>query len=173
MKSLKTRDNFKNIKNAIDFISKQVKNPTKGLPKEVFLFVSKLTPIVNVDLLIKDEKGRTLLSWRDDQYAGTGWHIPGGVIRLKEKMITRVEKVAKTEIGTSVKFDPIPIAVNELITDKETRGHFISFLYKCLLSSKFVPKNKGLKENNIGYLKWHETCPSNLIKYHEIYRKFI
>jgi len=160
------------IKKAIEVLDKQIGNPSNGLPKEVFLFISKLTPMVNVDLLIKDEKGRVLLSWRDDIY-GVGWHIPGGIIRFKEKIEKRIEKVAETEIRAKVKFDPEPIAINEVICEHDVRGHFISLLYKCFLSSKFVPENKGLKENEPGYLRWHDSCPSNLIKCHEMYRKFI
>lgn len=76
---------------ALDLIEKQIKDPTVGLPEEVFLFISRITPMINVDLLIKDESGRTLLSWRDD-YTGKGWHVPGGIIRYKEKIDTRIKK---------------------------------------------------------------------------------
>lgn len=107
------------MKDAIDFLDKQISDPSQGLPEEVFLFLSRMTPIVNVDLLIKDEKGRTLLSWRDDIHSGTGWHV------------------------------------------------------QCFLSGKFKPSNTNLKSNDNGYLKWHNTCPKNLIKYHEIYRSYI
>lgn len=163
-----------NIAEAVKFLDKQIKNPSKGLPEEVFLFASRIVPMANVDLLIKDEKGRTLLSWRDDQYCGKGWHLPGGVIRFKETMKERLEKVAETELGAKVKFEPKPIAVNEIMIKSKTRGHFISLLYKCYLSSNFVPENKGLKETDAGYLKWHAACPDNLLKWHyNIYKKFL
>lgn len=162
-----------NTKQAIEFLDKQIKNPKIGLPEEIFLFISRNTPLANVDLLIKDENGRTLLSWRDDQYAGKGWHLPGGIIRFKEKMENRVLKVAKKEIGAKVKFDPVPIALNQIIGKKNTRGHFISILYKCFLSKDFVPDNKRLTQKNPGYLMWHSSCPKNLLKYHHIYKKFI
>jgi ADP-ribose pyrophosphatase YjhB (NUDIX family) len=132
-----------------------------------------MIPMVNVDLLIKDETGRTLLSWRDDQYAGTGWHIPGGIVRFKENLEERLLKVAETEIGAPVEFEAVPIAINQLFCDFDTRGHFISILYRCFLSNKFVPKNTGLSNKDPGYLKWHNSCPANLIKMHEIYRKYI
>ncbi len=163
-----------NIHEAIKFLEKQVPNPSEGLPDEVFFFISKTTPLVNVDLLIKDENGRTLLSWRDDQYCGKGWHVPGGIVRFKETLETRVKKVAKGEIGVNINFDPIPIAVNQLIhPELDRRNHFISILYKCFLSSTFVPQNKGLTNKDKGYLMWHDSCPTNLIKYHGIYRKYI
>lgn len=158
---------------SIGFLEKQIPNPSLGLPEEIFLFISRLIPLVNVDLLIKNEQGQTLLSWRDDQYAGTGWHLPGGILRFKEKMEKRVQKVAETEIGATVKFEPVPIAVNQIICNQDTRGHFISILYKCFLSNKYILKNTGLTERDNGYLKWHDSCPKNLIKVQEIYRKYI
>jgi len=162
-----------NIHKAIEFLEKQIPNPSLGLPEEIFLFISRTTPLVNVDLLIKDENNRTLLSWRDDQYAGKGWHVPGGIVRFKEKLEERVQEVAKKEIGTAVKFDPIPLAINQMICERDIRGHFVSILYKCFLSGKFIPKNKGLSNKDPGYLMWHDSCPTNLIKVHEIYRHYI
>jgi len=164
-----------NIADAIEFLNKKITNPKEGLPDELFYYVSRITPLVNVDLLIKDENGRTLLAWRDDQYCGKGWHMPGGIVRFRETFKERVKKVAKTEIGADINFDPIPIAVNQLIhPELETRSHFVSILYKCFLLSTFVPQNKGLSPKDAGYLMWHDTCPDNLIKFHEIYyRKYI
>ncbi|MEI7983545.1 MAG: NUDIX hydrolase, partial [Bacteroidota bacterium] len=56
----------KKIQDTIEILNKQIPDPRLGLPEEVFLFISRLTPMVNVDLLIKDKKGLALLSWRDD-----------------------------------------------------------------------------------------------------------
>lgn len=164
-----------NISDAIALLNKQVPNPSQGLPEKVFLFISRLTPLVKVDLLIKDETQRTLLSWRDDPYSGIGWHVPGGIVRFKEKMETRVEKVAEIEIGAPVIIDFNPIDVHQNIQEQEhdIRGHFISFLYQCFLSSSFVPKNEGLSYNKPGYLKWHGTCPDNLLECQERYRRYI
>jgi len=163
-----------NISEAIEFLESKVPNPSLGLPDEVFYYISRTTPLVNVDLLIKDGKGRTLLSWRNDRYCGRGWHLPGGIIRFKEKMEMRVRKVADIEIGTSVQFDPIPLAINQIIVDGLTdRSHFISILFNCFLDGSFVPANKELTEDDPGYLAWHGKCPENLLKYHDIYSKYL
>jgi ADP-ribose pyrophosphatase YjhB (NUDIX family) len=162
------------LPDAIAILDQQVPNPSKGLPDEVFYYISRATPLVNVDLLIKDENERTLLSWRDDRYCGKGWHVPGGIVRYKETLETRVIKVAETEIGIRINFDAKPIAINQLIhPDQNIRGHFISILYNCFLSGTFVPKNKDLSSKDAGYLEWHDHCPKNLITYHEIYRNYI
>lgn len=162
------------IKDAIAFLDENVPDPKAGLPDDVFYYISRTTPMVNVDLLIKDELNRTLLSWRDDKYAGKGWHIPGGIIRFKETLEARIKKVAKSEIRTEVEFDPNPIAINQIFNEEcDVRGHFISILYKCSLPSTFVPENKSLKKSDPGFLKWHEVCPDDLLKFHEIYRKYL
>lgn len=163
-----------NISDAISFLDLHVPNPSGGLPEELFLYISRTTPIINVDLLIKDENGRTLLSWRNEKYTGKGWHVPGGIVRFKEELETRIKKVAETEIGTDVSFDPSPITINQIINpEQDIRGHFISLLYKCFLNGTFVPKNSGRSKNDNGYIAWHDSCPHQLLKWHEIYRQFI
>ena len=99
--------------------------------------------------------------------------MPGGIVRFKENLETRILKVVEKEIGTMVEFDSCPVAINPVICDHDTRGHFISILYNCYLSSKFIPENIGLTKTDVGYLMWHDSCPNNLIKVHEMYRKYI
>jgi len=74
----------------IDGIKAGIGDPRQGLPEELFLFVSELTPMINVDLLIKNDRNETLLTWRADNFYGPGWHIPGGIIRFKESASSRI-----------------------------------------------------------------------------------
>jgi colanic acid biosynthesis protein WcaH len=163
-----------NILEAISFLDMHTTNKTECLPDEVFYFISRTTPMVNVDLLIKDENERTLLSWRDDRYTGNGWHIPGGIIRYKETLHSRLLKVAQKEIGVEIYFEEKPSAINEIILPElENRAHFISFLYKCCIPLSFKIDNKNRKDNDAGFLKWHKKCPENLLKVQNIYREYI
>lgn len=159
---------------AIKTLVHAVPDPTAGLPDSVFYYISRTTPLVNVDLLIKDESGRTLLAWRNDPHAGTGWHIPGGIVRFKETIEERIRQVALREIGIAVDYERDAIAINEMIhRDRDLRGHFISLLYNCRLDSSFIPQNGELTPADAGYLQWHERCPENMIVYHDVYRKYI
>lgn len=163
------------MRQLIDALGALIDNPRQGLPEDVFLFVSRLTPMVNVDLLVKNSENETLLTWRDDAYYGPGWHVPGGIVRFKEPLANRIEIVARKELGTGVTFDPAPLAVNELMaTGRDTRGHFISLLYACSLVDRPDPSlayRSG--EPRDGEWAWHAGCPANLIGQHEVYRKFI
>lgn len=163
-----------NLESAISVLADSTPDPAAGLPDELFCYISRITPLVNVDLLIKDDQNRTLLSWRDDQYAGKGWHIPGGIVRFRETLESRIEKVALSEVGSLIQYEPTPIAVHQMIhTKRDIRGHFLSFLYKCFLPDSFQPSNGMLSPQSRGYLSWHLKCPSDLLPIHEVYRSFI
>ena len=141
-----------------------------------FTFISKLTPLVNVDLLIQNNIKETLLAWREDPIAGNGWHIPGGIIRFKETFSERIKKVAKLEIGEhNIEFEKQPLEINQVIRKNgNTRGHFISILYRCKLSENFKIDNKALYENDPGYLKWHNSCPKEFLPLqHDIYSQYL
>jgi len=119
-----------NILEAIRVLDETVVSPSEGLPYDLFCYVTTITPMVNVDLLIKDEKQRTLLAWRDDPHCGRGWHVPGGIVRFRETLEARIQKVAETELGCAVNYDLKPIAINEIIKAERTvRGHFISLWF--------------------------------------------
>ena len=163
------------IQTAVDKLESSIINPSEGLPEEIFLFLTRITPMINVDLLIKNEQNYTLLTWRDDGYYPAGWHIPGGIIRFKETIEQRIHKVALSELGTDVIFKNIPIAINEVIhPSRKNRGHFISLLYECKLTG--LPDKKLKYEKGIpkpGEWSWHKSCPDNIITTHEIYRFFL
>ena len=147
----------------------------QDLPEDLFLLVSRLTPLVNVDLLIKDEQNRTLLTWRDDEFYGTGWHLPGGIIRFRETAAERVLAVAHVELGAEVTFEPSPLWVAEVIhRARETRGHFIALLYRCALTSapRAELEYRGGPPAS-GLWKWHADCPSDLLPVHRVYERFL
>ncbi|MEN6557916.1 MAG: NUDIX domain-containing protein [Thermoguttaceae bacterium] len=151
-----------------------IPDPRVGLPEDVFLFVSSVTPLVNVDLLIQDEAGRTLLTWREDGLYPPSWHVPGGIVRYQEKMADRVVAVAEDELGVKIRFQPEPLAVNEVICpEQKVRGHFISFLFTCKLQSPLDESQRhDPTSRRPGTWAWHDACPGDLISVHEIYRKF-
>lgn len=163
------------IKNILEELESVIKSPKTGLPEDIFLFISRITPLVNVDLLIKSQQKHTLLSWRDDGYYRPGWHVPGGIIRFKETIADRIYAVAKNEFGAEVEFNQTPLAFNEVILpEMKNRGHFISFLYECRLVTQPL-ESLRCKDNSPNHNEWmwHAACPENIIPVHEMYRRYI
>lgn len=159
----------------LDKVLSFVKNAKAGLPTNVFYFVSQLTPLINVDLLIKNRKNQILLTWREDMFHGPAWHIPGGIIRFKEKINSRIEKVAELELGATVDISPQPIHICGLINnERDMRGHFISMLYLCkLISEPDAVRAYMGGEPKVGQWAWHDKAPKNLLNVQEAFRKYI
>jgi ADP-ribose pyrophosphatase YjhB (NUDIX family) len=153
-----------------------IRTPEQGLPEDIFLFLSRNTPMINTDLLIRNSLRQTLLTWRDDGYDSPGWHVPGGIIRYKETIEERIRRTARNELGAEIEYGLIPLAVNELISPQlKNRGHFISMLFACTLIG---PPDKELEYRggapHPGEWMWHDRCPENIISVHgRIYEKFI
>ncbi len=155
--------------------------PEKGLGEELFLTVSSLVPIVNVDLLVYDHLGRILLTWRDDHHCGKGWHVPGGCIRFRETCENRIRMVASEELGMEeVSFDKEPIKVFEIINkehrniaNQDERAHFITLVYKCYAPANYTLDSQPFKEGEVGYMQWFEHLPENLLSIQSCYKEII
>lgn len=151
-----------------------------GLPEDVFLLVSSLTPIPNVDLLVVNRQNQVLLAWRDDPYCGSGWHIPGGCIRYGETMLERVHKTALRELGCDVDVQPMPIGVQDALSPPrkhlqwpDDRGHHISILFRCTLPEEYKIDNGNKQPTDVGYLEWFSKFPENFLPIHLGYGKVL
>src|SRR5579859_1632523 len=138
--------------------------PRTGLPEDVLQLVSRLAPLVNVDLLINDDQQRTLLTWRDDDVFGPGWHVPGGIIRYRERAVDRVHACALEELGADVESEPQPMFVLESITRAPSRSHHVSLLYRCRLAGALDETRRAVVDPPLrGQWRWHDRCPPNLL----------
>jgi colanic acid biosynthesis protein WcaH len=157
----------------IEALERAIGDPRGGLPEDVFLFVSRLIPMVNVDLLIQDDRGRTLLTWRDDEHFGSGWHVPGGLIRYKEPAADRIRACAREELGAEVSFEDAPVFVMETILRSRERGHAVSLLYRCRLMTPTDGAREAASDPPAaGQWRWHEAAPVDLLAVQRQYARF-
>jgi colanic acid biosynthesis protein WcaH len=161
------------IHDAIAALDNIISDKSRGLPDDVYHFISRTTPLVCTDLLVKDAKGRILLAWRDDVIYGKGWHVPGGIVRYKETFAERIQRTAERELGCNVSFEQTPVAIEELIvSERETCGHIVVFLFNCSVPDGYIPDNKDKNADDPGFLQWHEICPDNLLSVQNYYKKY-
>jgi colanic acid biosynthesis protein WcaH len=166
---------MRDLSSAIRELESWAPAPEQGLGEELTLLVSRLTPMICVDLLVQDPQGRTLLTWRHDRFYGPGWHIPGGMVRYKERLADRIQEVARQELAAEVAFEPAPLAILECMNpESRDRGHLISLLFRCRLLTplddalRFVPEDPRPDQ-----WQWHERCPANLLAQQAAYRTYI
>ena len=161
------------LNNALGIVTNSILDPAAGLPEEVFRFISGITPMVNVDLLILDPHQGVLLTWRPTGNYPAGWHLPGGIIRVRESFENRVEQVASNELGVSISECIGPIDINQMIhPDAKTRVHFVSLLYRVTISGVLDEQNRSCGAGPLaGQWQWHKKWPHNLYGPQSIYRR--
>ena len=155
-------------------IERSAGDASKGLPEDIFLMTTRLTPMINVDLLIRTGEG-VLLTWREDRHFVPGWHIPGGIIRFMEKIESRLDAVAHSELGAALKPEKRLCHIHEFFyPELDARNHFISLLYEVELASGVtIPRCTDLNAPQHGEYAFFRTAPDNLLEPHEIYRNFL
>jgi colanic acid biosynthesis protein WcaH len=106
------------------------------------------------------------LTWRSGRFYGPGRHVPDGIIRLRVMAAERIRIVARREFSADGAFEPSLLLVRESIhPDRRDRGHFISLLYKCPLSTDPEGRQRLTPEApRPNQWLWHDRCLDNLIR---------
>jgi colanic acid biosynthesis protein WcaH len=69
------------------------------LEKELFSSIIENTPLISIDLIIKDSEGKILLGQRINKPAKNSWFVPGGRIYKDEKIEDAFKRITQDEIG--------------------------------------------------------------------------
>jgi colanic acid biosynthesis protein WcaH len=69
------------------------------LEAESFAAVVRLTPLVSIDLIVRDRQERVLLGRRTHPPARGWWFVPGGRIRKDERLSDATARLLAEELG--------------------------------------------------------------------------
>lgn len=69
------------------------------LEKEIFKTVIASTPLISIDLVVKNSQGEYLLGYRTNQPAKDFWFVPGGRILKDETMDDAFSRLCINELG--------------------------------------------------------------------------
>lgn len=72
------------------------------LSREHWLQVVQRTPLISIDLILRDRDGRVLLGLRNNEPAKGTWFVPGGVIRKNELLDQAFARIAANELGVTL-----------------------------------------------------------------------
>ena len=73
--------------------------PRPLLPRETLIGVVRHTPLVSIDLILRDGRGEVLLGWRRNRPAQASWFVPGGRILKDERVAEALRRIAQAELG--------------------------------------------------------------------------
>ena len=173
------------LSRAISDIDTAVGQPHPGrLPLELFLLVSRLVPLFTVDVWVEREDRAVLLTWREDEFFGRGWHVPGSALRLGESTRDRLHECAREELGAEIEAEALPFDLMEEIQPRiqegadpraRDRAHNVSAAYRCRLLTPPDPTRAYASDAGApprpGQWAWHMRCPDDLLAVHRCYEK--
>ena len=72
------------------------------LDKETFSTVIANTPLISIDLIVRDSDDKVLLGQRVNKPAHGSWFVPGGRVFKDEKIEDAFKRITEDEIGVEI-----------------------------------------------------------------------
>ena len=72
------------------------------LPPDVFRSIVELTPLVSIDLVVRDRAGQVLLGYRRNRPAQGSWFVPGGRLGKNETRREAFSRLSQMELGVEL-----------------------------------------------------------------------
>lgn len=114
---------------------------TEKLNHENLLDVIKLTPLVSVDLIIRDIKGRVLLGMRTNRPARDYWFVPGGRICKNETIAHALARISLAEIGHELTIEQVRlqggfdhIYEDNFAGEEDISTHYVVLAYQAVIN---------------------------------------
>jgi colanic acid biosynthesis protein WcaH len=67
-----------------------------------FLRIVEATPLVSIDLILRNERGEILLGKRANRPAQGLWFVPGGRVRKNEPVADALRRISRRELGVEL-----------------------------------------------------------------------
>lgn len=116
------------------------------LSEEDFKKSLELVPRAAISLLIINPEGKFLLVKRSYPPFEGEWYLPGSFIMKNETFLECITRVAKDELGISVKpEDAKSLGIFETLHD-DARGHALDMLYEIRLNDEELSRLKPTEE---------------------------
>lgn len=135
----------------------------RKLTNKEYNYIFKKTARVTVDILIKDKRG-VLFIKRDIRPDIGKWHLPGGTVYYKEKIVDAIKRKAKEETGLQIKIKKF-LGVFEFMRQREPGNtHIVDLVF---LVKPVGGKLKGDSRYGGKTLRFFRKLPKNMMAEHK------
>lgn len=112
------------------------------LPDETFKSVIQHTPLISIDLIVRNEQGEVLLGKRINAPAKGYWFVPGGRVRKNETLDDTFVRLVKEELAIEsgiTRADAKFLGVFEHFYDDcvfkdDISTHYVVLGYECIIN---------------------------------------
>ena len=77
------------------------------LPRAEFIQLLKTSPLVSIDIVVRDRADRVLTGFRTNAPARDTWFVPGGRLRKDETFAVALARISAYELGVQLKQDDV------------------------------------------------------------------
>ncbi len=109
------------------------------LPLTTFKTIIEYAPLISIDLVIHNRKGKVLLGYRNNRPAQGYWFVPGGRIQKDEPMSDAFKRLTMNELGAEFYLEqaeligPFEHFYTDNVTGKGFSTHYIALGYRLIV----------------------------------------
>lgn len=140
------------------------------IPPETFRIIVRNTPLVSIDLIVRNREGNVLLGFRRNRPAQGCWFVPGGRIAKNERREEAIRRISETELGLRFSLgDARLFGVYDHIYPDNALGdpafgtHYVVVAYEVNLPAGQEPRTDGQHDG----FKW--MSPSEILASSEVH----
>jgi len=113
------------------------------LTDDDFALVISATPLVSIDLIIRNDRDEVLLGLRRNRPAQGMWFVPGGRIRKNEVLKVALQRIAQAELGVPLQAWNLLGAYDHIYPDnalgrKGLGTHYVALGCACTLQPGYA-----------------------------------
>ena len=129
----------------------------KRAPRKLFDMFSSYFPYSTVDVVIRNSDSFILTKRIIPPYKNK-WNLPGGVVFKTEKLVAAAKRVAKEELGLTVKIERfLGVYENPVLSRHDISHVFIASILK----------GKIVRDFQSSEAKFFKNAPQNMVPYQE------
>lgn len=142
------------------------------LNKETFSTVIESTPLVSIDLVIKNQQGQALLGQRLNRPAKDFWFVPGGRILKSESLADAFERLTLEELGQefSIKqaslLAPFDHFYDDNVFGEDFSTHYVAIAYVLTLECALEKLPLNIQHGNYQWFNIDELMQLDNVHQH-------
>jgi len=141
------------------------------LPLETFKKITASTPLISIDLIVRNKLGQVLLGKRNNRPAKDYWFVPGGRVLKDETLEQAYKRLVKDELGTSqtnAKFLGVyQHFYDESIISDNVSTHYIVLAYELnFTSNEFFEQLPKEQHNEYKWFDLNELLSNEKVHKH-------
>jgi len=146
------------------------------LDKQTFSTVIENTPLVSIDLIVKNPNGQVLLGERLNRPAKGFWFVPGGRILKNESLADAFKRLTKEELGSEFSIEhakligPFDHFYQDNVFGDEFTTHYVAIGYELQFSEELSQLPTDVQHQRYQWLGIDDLQASDVV--HENTKKY-